>query len=276
GRLIAAGCDGNKVVILDAVTGKRLKAIGGISEFPFGVEFSPDGKALHVASDTFVHTFDVASEKELSSVRVAASVFALAVSPNGKLAACGHGADDRTLTIVDLENNREHARLRLSAQCGGVVFVNDTTIASIEGKDLVFYDVGKQQVVSRKTFSKSLTSLAVAWPNRDSLIVGDFDGTIIRYHVDPMTVVKQVRVSYSPVEKLSGRLVGDDVLAAFECRDQIVRVWSLGRAPKSLATAGHEVPVSAAWFANDLSSMMTTANDGTVRTWDLRRPGSDA
>jgi WD40 repeat protein len=114
GKTLAAGGPDLKIHLLDAATGKELRALGDHKSFVMSLAFSPDGKAIASSSvkprpgwgrpdtlDPAVHVWETATGKLLR--RFAGhqeSVWAVTFSADGRLLASGSG--DGTAVIWDV------------------------------------------------------------------------------------------------------------------------------------------------------------------------------
>jgi WD40 repeat protein len=126
-RLVLAGGARfrNKVLrVCDAADGKELLRLSpGDVEYDIGAAFTPDGKTIISADNTWtadrknvnasLKIWDAASGRQLRSLSVPgmrADCFAL--SPDGRLAALGGAADEGNVRIWDVQRHKEIARLR--------------------------------------------------------------------------------------------------------------------------------------------------------------------
>jgi WD40 repeat protein len=108
GRLIATGTGGHTfdapilhkmlepketvIRIWDSKAGKLLREMPGHTDMIYSLIFSPDGRTLISGSwDTTIRLWDVASGKELTSVAGQGSIYALAITPDGKHIVAGGG-----------------------------------------------------------------------------------------------------------------------------------------------------------------------------------------
>ena len=87
GRLLAAGTNGGKVLLLDAQDGERLGPPIEVGKHEINpVSFSPDGRLLAANSgDETATVWDLASRKRLGTTFPACRVFAAQFAPDGDL-----------------------------------------------------------------------------------------------------------------------------------------------------------------------------------------------
>jgi YVTN family beta-propeller protein len=113
GRLFVANSDARQMAVVDAASGKLLKAIPMPAE-PSGLVLSPDGKLVYVtcaAPHSTVCLIEAASGRLVGSIAAGHTAVGPAVSPDGKrLYVCNRF--NNNVSVIDLTNRRELARVR--------------------------------------------------------------------------------------------------------------------------------------------------------------------
>jgi len=95
-KLVAVG-DGNALKLIDAATGKELRAFKGHTLAVSTAAFSPDGKRLASGGkDNTINLWDLATGKLLAKIRAGAAITSLSYSPDGK-----------TLTSREADNSKK-------------------------------------------------------------------------------------------------------------------------------------------------------------------------
>jgi WD40 repeat protein len=124
-RAIALSADGSmlatdgfkEVLLLDAATGKELRKVVGAGEYIWGLDFTPDGRALLAWSNGKLHRWDIAENRHhvREFYKLETSPFDVQFSPDGRLVAFGVQNSD-FLPVVDLATEREVCRFDLVPQ----------------------------------------------------------------------------------------------------------------------------------------------------------------
>ncbi len=115
GRALAVGSYNGQVKLWDVTTGSALRAFQGHDHNVLCLAFTTDGKALASGSyDGTVRVTEVATGKEVRKFRVMKEpAWAVALSPDATLAACGDQADT-TVLLWDVTTGKELRRLTRS------------------------------------------------------------------------------------------------------------------------------------------------------------------
>jgi hypothetical protein len=112
GKRLALALEADKVLVLDALSGKRVRAVGGRSNTIFALAFSLDGKTLALGTlGPSLQLWDVATGKLTLGVAQRPRdeyVTAVAFSPDGK--TVGAGLRNRII-LVEVASGREVGRL---------------------------------------------------------------------------------------------------------------------------------------------------------------------
>jgi WD40 repeat protein len=144
GKLLASGA-GDCVILWDAQTGKKVRAIDqGLGGF-HALAFSCDGRALVTGgADNTIALWDVATGKELKRFRGHRDeVLAVAVSPDGKSIASG--SKDGTVRLWDVQKGKElHCLVGHRQDVYSVAFAPDGKTLASGGYDQTvrLWDVG--------------------------------------------------------------------------------------------------------------------------------------
>jgi hypothetical protein len=164
------------VLVLDAVTGKRMQEVGGHHNIIFGLDFSPDGKTLALGTlGPSLQLWDVATGKRTLAVEQQARdayVLRVAFSPDGKTVAASRL---NHIVLTEVATGREVGRLQ--ARMGwstGLAFTPDgralVSSSREEGKVRV-WDLRKRQVIRTLDAGAEARCLALS-PDGRAVAVG--------------------------------------------------------------------------------------------------------
>ena len=243
GKLLAAVGEKSTVVLFDVASGKLIKRLEGHDLEADGKEvyirdvvFHPQGHWLASAGDDkrIIFWSLPSGEKQLEW-QAPNRVFALTVSPDGRLLAASTGADDKT------------------------AFGNQTTLWAIKtGKILRTFE-GHNKVVyeSGLTFNPTGELLATASHDHTARLWDVATGKtirILRGHTDEVT-----GVSFSP----------NSQLIATSSADNKIMLWKVDSAQPPRILTGHQDVVHDLHFATKGHRLVSASLDRTLRIWDI-------
>ena len=140
GKLLASGSHDHTVTLWDVQTGELKQTLTGHQFIVSVVVFSPDGKTLVSADwDYFIKFWDVKTGKLKSTIKTTGMVFALAISPDGKLLASGGRNNDRpenNLELWDMPGGNPRGMLKGHTDAVfSLAFSSDSSILASGGGD---------------------------------------------------------------------------------------------------------------------------------------------
>jgi|GEM_PF-2324885 len=263
----------------------------GIEAAEFSVAaFSPDGGRIVTAFGQDVCIWDGQTGRLLQRlVGHETTVFAVAFSPDGKLAATGAGAEgdmgaksvDTTARVWDVLTGKEIRRLPHDAVVFHVAFSPDgRQLLTSTRRNVFVWDYGARKVFLTRP---ALTPASFSPDGHTILTSGERYGPAAG---DPAGDKGRVRyVSYAvawdaATGKEAARFEGhtDEVLAqsfrpdgravVTASRDGTARTWDAATGRPLRVFRGHRGPVHDARFGPGGRVLVTASADGTVRVWD--------
>jgi len=237
-EFIAISPDGRNIVttshgevrVWDVATGKTVYVFIEDAKHMFlGVDYSPDGKYILVASDdkdNEVRLWDAVTWEQVRVFNYGTpiGVQAVAFSPNGKTIATG---EDNIVVLWDVVTGQSISKLS-----GFRDFINDIKF-SPDGKFLL---AGGGDTTPR------------LWDVATGKTIRVFGG---------ITQVVQA-VAFSP----------DGKFVITTGNDRLVEAWSLQSSPGGMVFTGHSKAVRKASFSPDGKLVVTASDDFTARIWD--------
>jgi WD40 repeat protein len=300
-RAVSAGLDG-RMLVWDLARARVRHALEGYR----GAVSADFERAVSSVSGHRLAVWDLTNGQRLRTLDGApGTVFAVALSPDGRLAASGDR--DGTVQIHDVASGRIVVG-RISA--GGIV--TDLVFAP-DGRSLAIGAIYNRIVVwdvegNERRFETRGISAAFS-PDGDLLVTSGADnsgGRIVDAHTGrPIAAIGEMPGSTEPVRftadgerfaaassdgsarvwRRDGSLVAvlsghetwvEDVafspngrFVATASRDQTARVWSVASGREIATLRGHLAEVTIVRFSPDGRSIVTGANDGSLRVWDV-------
>jgi WD40 repeat protein len=244
GTRVALGQQDGSIILADAATGRRRRALTRHSTAVMGLAFSPDGGILASASgDRTAILWDVATGKTREILRGhAGSVTGVAISPDGRTLYTS--SLDDSVIVWDLTRTRGLARqlTRAPSPMIGVTFSpRDPNLVALAQRNgpVKLWDLARRVWVGNPLDVTSGSANAVAFsPDGSILAAADADGTVVLFDVATgARVGRPLHPRYGPLYA-PGRQSRDINGLAFSPNGRL------------LATAG---------------------NDGSMVLWDLER-----
>jgi WD40 repeat protein len=275
---------GDRVLLLDAATGKEIWQHETQPLFTYGVAFSPDRRSLATGHrDATLRLWETSTGKEISRLEGHKDepqdqgwLTSVAYSPDGKRIA--EASRDGSIRIWDAGQGTQ--RHRLVAHTGvvwSVAFSGDGKYLASGGADkdarLWLADTG-DELRQFQGHTADVEAVALS-PDGKTLATASRDGTLRLWHTGTgrtLRVLKEVedwntrtghhtdgrKIAFSP----DGRTV-----AAGSWRS--IQVWEVASGQERGRFTGHLGEVGAVAFAPDGRRLVSTGFDGLVYVWDL-------
>ncbi|MEV0391064.1 AAA family ATPase [Nonomuraea sp. NPDC050643] len=312
GRIAATG-NPDQVIIWDFAGLARPRALGRLPDVDNGARgnelaFFPDGRTLMTAGSLSgdVLLWDVTRPGEprpLSTLqsqpgetvddRVGATVYSLAVSPDGRTLAVG--CRDGTITLWDAAEAANPRRLRrmpsgFDGAVSELAFSPDgrtLAVGSYLDEKILLWDVSRPMSPHRvggplqgppDTSGQGEFMYSMAFsPAHDVLAAGRSDGTALLWDVSDPAKPRRLGESLTGHAALlrSVAFSRDGRTLATGSEDTTVILWDLSdpAKPNRLESlTGHHGAVHAAAFAPDGTKLLTASLDASAIVWDLRNP----
>jgi WD40 repeat protein/DNA-binding Lrp family transcriptional regulator len=236
-RLLATANDGatvawcgneHRVVLWDAKAGKQIQEFRPQGNTISQLLFSPDGETLIVAGSAGVHLFALQQEsasRDLSGH--SGSVFAAAVSPDGRMVATG--GRDGVVRLWEIASGKERrAMYGDTASVGAAAFSADGTVLATGSNNgfIRLWDVASGQRLHSFDGHRGAV-IAVAFAQRDSaLITASVDGTALVWDLPALLEVgrsKGIQLSAQQVQTLWRDVASEDASRAYEAVETLAR-----------------------------------------------------
>jgi WD40 repeat protein len=285
GKLLAAG-DGQKLKLWDTATRRVVGEFKGYPG-PLGtVRFSPDGKTLAAAdggwwvdippmSMSVMKLWDVASGRELVSMRERGRMLSEAFSPDGRMLATA--GIDGLIKLWSTASGRKVGELKGHTDAvSSVAFSPDgnTLISGSNDSTVKLWDVARRrEIATLQSHKMSVVSVAFSPDGRD-IAAGDEDNTIRLWDVATRREWKTLKghermvnaVAFSP----DGRML------ASASDDGTVRLWDAVRKADRDILTGPEGSFRCVSFSPDgealaasTGALFVELNFGEVQLWNL-------
>ncbi len=266
GRLLASGGNDTTVRLWDAVDGRQLARLEGHERMVTRVAFSPDGELLASASnDRTVRIWNVANRELVATITGHGGVVeGLAFRPDGRQLASG--AWDGTIRLWAREGWRLERKIEGVDRCPyDLEYSGDgRLLASITpGGETAIWDPARGTLVRRiEPGCPSAWGLALD-PAGQQLVCALEHGEV---QVWDLASGRRTARHELPARSYGIDLHPDGRHVAVPCSDAVVRVLDLVDG-SMLEIAGHHDEVAAVRFSADGETLVSGADDGTVRLW---------
>lgn len=269
GKLLASGSEDNKVQLWDIATGKLLRTFK-LEGASFSVIFMRDGKTLATSSaDKRIRLWDVATGKSSRTLEGhTEGDILLVLSPDGKLLASA-GCRDGTICLWDVATGkkvRECGRCLDKIHCLRFAPDGKTLATSGEKGAIQLWNVTTGAEVRRwKAYKGEVQSLIFQHDGR-SLFSCDDGGTIREW--ESATGKERRRLGRAPLgAELS--LSPDGKTLAVAGLKPVLHRWDLVGGKELSTPRGHESCVTFVRFKDEGKTLLSTADDGSARFWDV-------
>ena len=301
-RVLTAQEDGS-VRLLDVATGRQLRRLGTTRPYLTSVSFDPAGRRVLTSDGDAARTWDVSTGRRLAVLRHPRETEGAAYSPDGRrivtigrstariwsasgrpgATLAGHtntvmsavfspdgrlvvtASDDGTARVWDATSGGLLRELRghgESVNAAAFTPSGETVVTASDDRTARVWDVDAGKVL--RGAGDWMTSVAFS-PDGRTLAAGGADGAVRLWNVDtghPLAVGHQPQFVNTVAFGADGR----SVIAADA--DGNVTTWDRAGRRKSTFTAGGQA--TAAAVSPDGTKLVTAAETGEVRVWDVR------
>jgi WD40 repeat protein len=276
GRIVTAGDDGTARV-WDAQSGRQVALLSGHRGEVMGASFDPSGrKVLTAGGDGTARMWSVRTGTGAVMTRHAKRLFLAELSPDGRLAlTVDFGGAVR---VTDANSGR--AVSKLEGMAFGAAFSPDGSsivTTTIDGPVAVWDTRTGERTAQLVGHGASVLSAAFS-PSGRLVVTGGADDTARVWDAARGTTVAVLRGHGTTVGEVA--FAPDEQAVITGAGDGSVRRWDVGtgvvlrghRAPPAVlqGTLGGLSSINSAEASPDGRTVVTAANDGTVRLWDIR------
>ena len=259
GRVVLAVRNG--AVLVDAMKGETVAALGADERGAIFAGFSSDGTRIITTGTGLIRLWDAASGTELQRFDDQGAVLFAALSPDNKTLA--YGGQRQVLVIRNLESGeRVEQRMNGWVASGAFAPTGDQVLVSSQNSSLlwnvrdasIIRQGNRLQRIDAHTFSAGLISMG-----SEILETGGRHDLVSKL---PATSGNTIMLSALSRD-------GARVLTLVTA-DSAARVWNSANGALLAILEGHTDSVLSAAFTADGRRVVTASQDGTARIWDLR------
>jgi WD40 repeat protein len=254
-----------QVRLWDAVSGRQLRSIAGITTGVQSVRFSPDGKMLATAGlQSGTELWDVATGRELKKLSPELSSVA-AFSPDGKkLASAGTG-----IAIHDVATGETRRYFDDFSTDEAVAFSPDGKLlaSGSEEKLIKLWDAASGRAL--RTISGhtgSVTSVAFS-PNGKVLASSSQDFTVKLWDAASGKLLRTLSGSQDFVNAVAFSPDGKTIASGSE--DGIITIWGAANGEKIRTLVGHSSEIRTVSISSDGKLLAAGSDNAAIAVWDM-------
>jgi WD40 repeat protein len=238
----------------------------------FPLTYSADGKLLALVDPrNQLLLFDTTSGKQIRKIDLRDPIgHAVALSPDGKLLACGEaGGEEHTVRLWDLANDKELPPLQLGKLrlVTKLLFAPDgKQLAGISGGHIRVWDVttGKRSRLY-EGHENLVLAIAFSWDGQKLASAGA-DGTVRVWESASEEEVKKFTVNDSQFISVAFTPDGKNLVAGQN--QSAIHVWDIATGQEKRLLEGHKSPVIAVAVSPDGKTIASASTAGEIRLWN--------
>ena len=204
-----------------------------------------------------------------SSIRAASAVWAVAISPNGKIVASG-GANG-TIELYDFKTRKLVRTLRShSDSIRGMSFSpTGSILASSSGdKTIKIWNFRTGQLLRTFSgFSGPVWTVAIT-PNGKRLVSGSYNGTIKIWDVQTGALIRTLPEHDESIWAVA--ISPDGTTLASGSYDAVIKIWDLQTGQLRRTLSGHLESTRAIAISPDSQTLVSGSWDKTIKVWNLK------
>ena len=278
GQRIASGSDDNTIRVWESQIGAEVAVFCAPPNRARPkikcLCFSPDGQwIISGSTDHSLYVWDSrGKETALAARRFGATVNSVSCSSDTARIACGMGAGDHTVRIVDANSLHDLAIFKgHAAAVTSVSFSPDGHLvaSAAEDKTVLIWDVQSAKSLAVCSGHEERVRSVCFSPDGRFVASASEDKTVRLWDLQECT---KPRVLYG--HEGAVRSVGvspDGQLLASASQDKTVRLWDIRTCQELRVFRGHEYDVTSICFSPDGRFLASASEDKTVRLWDIAR-----
>lgn len=271
---ILASSGYHEVLLWNTTDGSLIRRITNVAERVYDLEFTKDGSQLVVAAGTpgqlgEVKLFSTAEGKHVRTlVRTKDAVFAIALSPDGRLVAAG-GAD-RVVYEVEIATGKE--LLQIEDHADWVMDVNwspdgkQLVTASRDKTSKVFDAVGGNSLITFNGHGNAVYSAAFLSSGKGIVSAGS-DRNARVWNTSDAKEIRRIGGFGSDIFRVT--VTADDHLFT-ACADRNAREHNLSDGKSIRTFSGHKDWVYTLCFSESKQLIATGSYDGEIRVWNSK------
>jgi WD40 repeat protein len=271
GTRIASGSADKTIRVWDAASGCTVFALRGYKSDVLSVVFTWDGRQIiSISTDGSINVWDALSGSVMQELR-ASSPGRIAVSPDGKMIACGF--DEGTICIwqlnassrsIDIQTGYDEGILSLA------FFPDGRRIIAISYDGIGIWDVISGTMMWVSNQQKLMNCIALS-SNGKQFVIGYEDGTVALWDATSLTRDFPGQVSQIPTREVYAISFSPDgrQIASSYSDDDSIHILDAQSGIEMTTLQGHDQEILSVAFSPCGNRIASGSYDTTVRVWNL-------